>query len=150
MTRFKIIDKKTGKEADVEDIALHEDWAKGLVYCDIEGFAITEDGELILADECGKFAYCPDDRFEIQFDAPTVEPPEWQFEWFKRMVEEVRPKGEWEEIKTNPPAFLGHREYICSKCGREIDVITPDESLDDYPYCHCGARMIKGAENDNK
>lgn len=67
MMRFKVIDKKTGKEADVEEIALHEDWAKGLVYCDIEGFAITEDGELILADECGKFAYCPDDRFEVVF-----------------------------------------------------------------------------------
>ena len=148
MTRFKIIDKKTGKEADVEDIALHEDWAKDLVYCDIEGFAITEDGELILADECGKFAYCPDGRFEIQFDAPTVEPPEWQFEWFKRMVEKTRPQGKWEEIKSNPPEFLGHRFYICSKCGREIDVITPGESLDDYPYCHCGARMIKEAENE--
>lgn len=128
---FKVIDKKTGKEADVEEIVLHEDWAKGLIYCDIEGFAITEDGALILADECGKFAYCPDSRFEIQFDADTEE-------------------AEWEEIKTNPPIW-GHREYICSKCGREIDVITPDESLDDYPYCHCGARMIKGAEkNDNK
>lgn len=67
MMRFKVIDKKTGKEADVEEIALHEDWAKGLVYCDIEGFAITEDGELILADECGKFAYCPNDRFEVVF-----------------------------------------------------------------------------------
>lgn len=82
-------------------------------------------------------------------NAPTVEPPEWQYEWLKRMVEEVvRPKGEWEEITTNPPEFLGHRFYICSKCGREIDVMTPDESLDDYPYCHCGARMIKGAENE--
>lgn len=71
--KFKVIDKKTGKEADVEEIALHEDWAKGLVYCDIEGFAITEDGELILADECGKFAYCPDGRFEVQFDADELD-----------------------------------------------------------------------------
>lgn len=63
-------------------------------------------------------------------------------------VEDKRPKGEWEEIQTNPPEFLGHRFYICSKCGREIDVITPDESLDDYPYCHCGACMIKEKEND--
>lgn len=51
--------------------------------------------------------------------------------------------GEWIELKTNPPNFLGHRFYICSKCNREIDVMTPDESLDDYPYCHCGACMIK-------
>ena len=65
--KFKVIDKKTGKEADAYEIALHEEWARGLCYCAIEGFAITEDGELILADECGKFAYCPDDRFEVVF-----------------------------------------------------------------------------------
>lgn len=57
-----------------------------------------------------------------------------------------RPKGEWEELKTNPPEIFGHKFYSCSKCGREIDVITPDESLDDYPYCHCGACMIKEGE----
>lgn len=79
-------------------------------------------------------------------NALTVEPSEWQFEFFKRMVEKVRPTGKWEEIATNPP-FLDHRFYICSECGREIDVIIPDESLDDYPYCHCGARMIKEGEN---
>lgn len=61
---------------------------------------------------------------------------------------EEKPHGEWLEIKTNPPEFFGHKFYMCSKCGREIDVITPDESLDDYPYCHCGACMIKEAENE--
>lgn len=65
---FKVIDKKTGKEADAYKIALKEDWAKGLIYCDIEGFAITEDGILVLMDECGNVAYCPDDRFEIVFE----------------------------------------------------------------------------------
>lgn len=59
---------------------------------------------------------------------------------------EKRPQGEWLELETNPSEFLGHRFYICSKCGREIDVVTPDESLDDYPYCHCGACMIKEIE----
>lgn len=57
--------------------------------------------------------------------APTVEPYQ----------------GEWLEVETNPPNFLGHRFYICSKCGREIDVMTPEETLYDYPYCHCGADM---------
>ena len=65
---FKVIDKKTGKEADVYKIALKEEWAKSLIYCDIEGFAITEDGTLILVDECGHMVYCPDARFEIVFD----------------------------------------------------------------------------------
>ena len=65
---FKVIDKKTGKEADTYKIALKEDWAKHLIYCDMEGFAIEEDGSLVLMDECGNVAYCPADRFEIVFE----------------------------------------------------------------------------------
>ena len=63
---FIVIDKETGKEADICEIALHEEWADGLLYCDMEGFAIMENGSLILLDECGNFRYCPSDRFEIK------------------------------------------------------------------------------------
>jgi hypothetical protein len=66
--RFTVIDKKTGKEADEYEIALKEDWAKDLMYCDMEGFALLQDGTLILVDECGRFEYCPADRFEIVFE----------------------------------------------------------------------------------
>ena len=62
---FIVIDNKTGKEADDYTIALKEDWARGLIYCDMEGFAILEDGTLLLLDECGNVAYCPSDRFSI-------------------------------------------------------------------------------------
>lgn len=62
---FRVIDNKTGKEADVYNIALKEDWAKGLIYCDMEGFAIEEEGNLILLDECGNVAYCPSGRFTV-------------------------------------------------------------------------------------
>ena len=62
---FEVIDKQTGKVADTYNIALKEKWAHNLVYCDIEGFALTDDGVLMLLDECGNCAYCPDDRFEI-------------------------------------------------------------------------------------
>ncbi len=65
---FRVIDTKTGKEADTYEIALHEEWAKGLIYCDMEGFAIEEDGTLILIGECGKYAYCPEGRFEVVWD----------------------------------------------------------------------------------
>ena len=65
--KFRVIDNKTGKEADAYEIALHEEWAQGLVYCDMEGFALLEDGTLILLDECGNFTYCPEDRFVIDF-----------------------------------------------------------------------------------
>lgn len=65
MIRFDVIDLKTGKYPDIEKIALSEEWAKHLIYCDMEGFHIDEDGTLCLADECGNYAYCPHDRFEI-------------------------------------------------------------------------------------
>ena len=65
MKGFSVIDKKTGKSPDCYEIALKEDWAKHLCYCDMDGFAITEDGTLILLDECGEFAYCPADRFTV-------------------------------------------------------------------------------------
>ena len=66
--RFMVIDKKTGKEADTYEIALHEEWANRLCYCDMEGWYIGEDGYLMLADECGQYAYPPDpDRFEVVF-----------------------------------------------------------------------------------
>lgn len=63
--QFKVIDNKTGKEPDMEKIALEEDWAKDLIYCDMEGFALEQDGTLLLLDECGKFVYCPSGRFTI-------------------------------------------------------------------------------------
>lgn len=62
---FTVIDKKTGEYPDTRKIALEEDWASNLIYCDIEGFAIQEDGNLILTDDCGNTAYCSPDRFEI-------------------------------------------------------------------------------------
>ena len=31
----------------------------------MEGFAITQDGMLILIDECGRYTYCPDNRFKV-------------------------------------------------------------------------------------
>lgn len=63
--QFFVIDKTTGQEPDMEQIALHEQWANGLIYCDMEGFAVGENGSLYLLDECGAYRCCPEDRFEI-------------------------------------------------------------------------------------
>lgn len=65
MIRFDVIDTKTGKYPDLESIALSEEWTKHLIYCDMQGFHIDEDGTLCLADECGNYAYCPHERFKI-------------------------------------------------------------------------------------
>lgn len=66
---FTVIDKTTGEYPDLQSIALNEEWAKGLIYCDMDGFAICEDGSLLLMDECGNMSYPPDpERFEIVWD----------------------------------------------------------------------------------
>ena len=62
---FTVTDAKTGKAPDLWDIALQEEWAKELMYSDMEGFAIQENGTLVLMDECGNYAYCPQGRFRI-------------------------------------------------------------------------------------
>lgn len=97
--KFRVIDKKTGKEADPYEIALHEEWAKELCYCDMDGFAILEDGTLLLVDECGKFEYCDADRFKVVF-------------------ENERPHGEW-ETKTIINNRTGEKEIysFCPCCG---------------------------------
>lgn len=65
MDGFCVIDNSTKKIADIEEIALKEEWAAGLIYCDMEQFAVGQDGTLYLLDECGRYAECPFDRFEI-------------------------------------------------------------------------------------
>jgi hypothetical protein len=65
--KFKVIDNNTGKEPDLEDIVLNEEWAymSNLVHCDMEGFAITNNGDLIMLDECGNYEFCPQGRFTV-------------------------------------------------------------------------------------
>jgi len=65
---FTVFDTKTGEEAVPYEIALREDWARDLMYIGMRGFAILENGKLILTDECGKFDFCPDGRFEVKWD----------------------------------------------------------------------------------
>lgn len=66
--RFKVIDPQTGKYPDVAKIALTEEWAKKLIYCDIDGFYIDEYGGLALVDDCGAAAWCPEDRFVVEWE----------------------------------------------------------------------------------
>ena len=57
-------------------------------------------------------------------------------------VEPVR-HGKWEAtewaVNSSGEILIG-RIYRCSECGRIID-LEHGETLDDYPYCHCGAKM---------
>lgn len=115
--KFRVIDNKTGKEADAYEIALHEEWAQSLVYCDMEGFMLTENGDLMLADECGTYVYCDPERFKVVF-------------------EDERPHGEW--IYHAEWEVDGECPYECSKCGIGSDV--------DYDFCPgCGLPMTEKA-----
>ena len=62
---FRVIDLTTDKEPDLRQIVLKEEWASGLLYSDVEGFAIAQDGTLALMDGLGNFRYCPLCRFDV-------------------------------------------------------------------------------------
>lgn len=72
---FYVIDKRTGKEPIFDgNHIFRESWCKGrLIERDIDGWYISEDGQLALVDDCCNMAYPPPDRFEIVYDAPTVD-----------------------------------------------------------------------------
>lgn len=61
---FKVIDKTTGREPTAKVL---ESLAKkgGLMEMDIDEFYVGEDGQVVLADECGRIAYVDSDRFEV-------------------------------------------------------------------------------------
>ena len=68
---FRVINIKTGKEPIFDHNHLFkEKWFKesGLIWCDLEGWLIGEDGTLYLADECGHVAYAPMDKYQVIFE----------------------------------------------------------------------------------
>ena len=62
---FQVLDKKTMKEVNLDDfIEFARD--NDLMEFDLDGFALQEDGTLLLCDECGRFAYVPrEDKYII-------------------------------------------------------------------------------------
>ena len=90
--KFKVIDKRTGKEPIFDGNHLFKErWFKNsnLIYCDISGWAIDEDGNLMLVDDCNNVAYPPQDRFEVIF-------------------EDIYPTAYWELVENTI--------YFCTKC----------------------------------
>lgn len=69
--RFKVIDKRTGKEPIYDGNHLFkEKWFKEshLIYCDLDSWVVSEDGCLWLTDDCGNVGYPPAGRFEAIFE----------------------------------------------------------------------------------
>ena len=108
--QFDVIDTKTGAYPDVEKIALNKEWAKGLIYCDIDCFAMQEDGNLILIDDCGNFAYPPEKRFKVVLEKEPNEPlsieqlremdgePVWVEEVEHWALIDVEKGGQWDGV----------------------------------------------------
>lgn len=63
--QFAVLDLKTMGIPDVRNIALTEDWAKNLTHCDIDGFYLGEDGQLLLLDYSGHCSFCDNERFIV-------------------------------------------------------------------------------------
>lgn len=68
---FEVIDRRTGG-APIFDFnhIFKEKWFKesNLIYCDISGWGIDEDGNLFLMDDCNNIAYPPKNRFKVVFN----------------------------------------------------------------------------------
>lgn len=118
---FTVIDNNTGKQADLMEIALNEEWADGLMYCDMDGFAIMEDGSLILIDECGKYAYCPEGRFTVVEKAPLIKTN------ICKVCEKITNANKdifWVFARTHQPEdqeeFRRVPARFCPACGRDI------------------------------
>ena len=69
---FKVIDTKTGKEPTYRVI---RNIAKkgGLMTMDIDQFFVGEDGQIVLADDCGRMAYLDGKRFKVVVESEGEE-----------------------------------------------------------------------------
>ncbi len=50
--------------------------------------------------------------------------------------------GHWKEI--------GYHIYECSECGRVESINDFENVYIEYPYCHCGARMVESQESEEE
>ena len=65
MTLFKIIDRKTGKEP-TDRVITAQARLGNLIPCDIDGFYVGEDGQIILVDDCGNCTWLDMGRFKVE------------------------------------------------------------------------------------
>lgn len=92
--------------------------------------------------------FCPlDEVSDVIAAATTLDyAPVRHGEW--TLVEKFFPFGEEGEVDSD--WFL-----VCSECGREVPVyeywppdIDIEKLTEEYPYCHCGAKMVGGKKHD--
>ena len=128
---FNVVDNKTNKYPDLYNLALKEDWAKDLMYCDMDGFAINEDGNLVLMDECGKVAYCPKDRFTVVFEDSVVLSRE-EYEKYQNLKRDV--EHSFEYIQGYTDGQNKANKETAEKFAREVKEIAGIKALLEMSY----------------
>lgn len=142
---FTIIDRKTGQYPDTGNIALNEEWAKHLVYCDIDGFIVGEDGNLMLLDDCGSVAYPPADRFLL-----VAKQPRQAAEF--ALSAEIDTMARGEEVADGGTPYRATERLSMTwlrdkgNIGRWvwIEMLTPDDP-NNFPFKASGYYQIKGS-----
>jgi hypothetical protein len=71
--------------------------------------------------------------YKAVYDLPSVTPKQRTGRWVESYINQIK---ECDNI--------GHF-YVCTECGRYIN-LRQGEKLSDYPYCHCGAKMVEPQE----
>lgn len=71
---YEIIDTRTGERAKAYEL-VQEPWAEKTRGCDWPAFAIDEDGEVMLTDDCGNYDMVPEGRVEVRL---VVDREKWK------------------------------------------------------------------------
>ena len=79
MSMFRVLDTRTGKYVrgfrDMEDEVMHDDGPRGqyagLVWCDLCGWLLDDEGDLFLSDSCGNYAAAPE-HFKVIYDQTWI------------------------------------------------------------------------------
>lgn len=72
-----------------------------------------------------------------------------------KKAEEETPTADVEEVRHGKWIYKGHHEMMghafqCSVCERWMFTNFPKHVVEEYPYCHCGAKMesVEGLEEE--
>lgn len=66
-THFQVVDRQTGTRALLYDAArTSADRAFLASVTDLDGWALTEDGFLLVLDSCGRYAFVDQERFSVE------------------------------------------------------------------------------------
>jgi hypothetical protein len=96
----------------------------------LEAFGLSEKSRKYGGDHSGYDTLMKYEIQDILEDLPPVRPQQKMGRWIESTGHDDR-----------------DHFYTCSECGRNINLIC-GAKLADYPYCHCGAKMVEPKESE--